>query len=95
MDRKYFDIYLINQREYFENNHMVGRAVYLPIDNDELMKVKKKIGADKDGAIFFPNLKTSSDLIDSGIFNGVFSDVDILNEYAKQLLDIPVKDYVF
>lgn len=93
MNRKCFDIYLVNKREYFENNHMVGRAVYLPIDEDELMEVKKKIGADKDGAIFFPNLKTSSDLIDSGIFNGVFYDVDILNEYAEQLLDIPIKDY--
>ena len=93
MQREFFDIYLVNKKEYFDNNKMIGRAVNLPIDEDELQKVKKKIGADKDGAIFFPNARTSFDLIDSKIFDGVFYDVDILNEYAEQLLAIPVEDY--
>lgn len=93
MDRTEFDICLVNRKEYFECRKAHETWIKLPMTEDALMKAKRKIGGDKDGTIFFPNARTSFDLIDSEIFNGVFSDVDTLNKYAKQLLEIPVSHY--
>ncbi|MDY5912602.1 MAG: antirestriction protein ArdA [Inconstantimicrobium porci] len=76
-------IYLTNLRKY-NNNHIVGKWVELPVSDDEMAGVLKEIGIDDESGYFISDFECDV----PGIHINKNLSIDELNDMADQLNDL-------
>lgn len=84
-------IYLTNLGKYNEG-YLIGEWVTLPVDDDELEEVKKRIGIsdepDENGCYYEEMFITDYEADIDGLEVGEYSSIETLNEIAEQLEDL-------
>lgn len=77
-------IYLTNLGKYNEG-HLIGEWVDLPVSDDDLEAVKERIGINEEYEEWFI---TDSECDIDGLDIGEYADIDELNDQAEQLEDL-------